>query len=68
MNSFVELVTVLKMIFFRYFLGFCLKVLEGVFDRIHPCIFVVIIVNRLCTVFLRESRITLTIRSIIKSF
>ena len=53
MNSFVELVTVLKMIFFRYFLGFCLKVLEGFFDRIHPCIFVVIIVNRLCTVFLR---------------
>ena len=45
----------------RYFQGFCLKVSDDLFYRTTPCMFVV---NRLCTVFLRESRFMLTIRGI----
>ena len=50
----------LKMNFFLdIFQGFCLKDSED-FYRISPCTFVVI-VNKLCTVFLRKSTILLTI-------
>ena len=45
------------------FQGFCSEVSGDLFYRT-PCIFVV---DRLCTVFLRESRIMLIIRSVIKS-
>ena len=57
----------LKMNFFLdIFQGLCLKDSED-FYRTSPCTFVVI-VNKLCTVFLRKSTILLTIRAIIKSF
>ena len=53
MNSFSESATLLKNNFFLgIFRGFSLIVSEDFFDRTHPSIFAVI-VNRLCTVFLR---------------
>ena len=53
MNSFSERATLLKKKFFLgIFQGFCLKVSEDFFNRTPTSIFVVI-VNRLCTVFLR---------------
>ena len=53
MKSFLERVTLRKKKFFLgIFQGFCLKVSEDFFNRTPPSIFVVI-VNRLCTVFLR---------------
>ena len=62
-KNYLKWLTLLKKLFLRIFQGFCPKVSEDLFYRT-PCIFVV---NRLCTVFLRYSRIMLTIRSIIKS-
>ena len=47
------------------FQGFRLKVSEDFFHRAPSCIFIVI-VNRLRTAFLKQSRIMLTIRSMIK--
>ena len=67
MNSFFERATLLNEPFLGIFEGFCLKVSEDFFDRTPPCTFAVI-VNRFWTVFLRKSRIMLTITSIIKSF
>ena len=56
MNSFLEPATLLKVNFFLdIFQGFYLKVSMDFFYRTPPCIFVVI-VNRLCTVFLKETR------------
>ena len=63
-KNYLKWLTLLKKLFLRIFQGFCPKVSEDLFYRT-PCIFVV---NRLCKVFLRYSRIMLTIRSIIKSF
>ena len=53
MNSFLEPVALLKMNFYGgIFQAFCLKVSENLFYRTSPSIFVVI-VNSLCTAFLR---------------
>ena len=53
MNSFLEPVALLKMGFYwGVFQGFCLKVLEDFFHRTPPSIFIVIVI-RLCTVFVR---------------
>ena len=52
-DSFLVPATLQIMNFFLgIFQGFCLKASEDFFHGTHPCIFVVI-VNRLCTVFLR---------------
>ena len=52
-NSFLEPVALLKMNYYwGIFQEFCLKVSEDLFYRTPPRIFV-LIVNRLCTVFLR---------------
>ena len=53
MNSLLEPATLLKINFFLdVFQGFCLKVSGDFFQRTSPSIFVVI-VNGLCTVFLK---------------
>ena len=60
MNSFVESVALVKMNFYwGIFQEFCLEVSEEFFFRAPRRL--VVTVNRLCTVFLREFKIMLTI-------
>ena len=67
MNSFLKSGTFLKMNFFLdIFQRLCLKVSEDFFHRTPPCIFVVI-VNKLCTVFLRYPELKEKVRNFKKT-